>query len=220
MDTPVMSEGTRSGVHWIRLNDSAKERATARASVVFPTPGTSSSSTCPSTRMAARSCSVAARFPTTMCPTCSTRRLAASLTVVTPGSRRFERGDAAVRVATPAADRARTREGQSERHEGGELVECECHRIHDTQRERAEGPFDHEQEGRREEESERELSAVPRARGHGQRDERKEKAEPARGAPGEPPLAAAGDEARDDAVGDHDRRKKDGEDPEHPSRPL
>src|SRR5881227_2739718 len=40
--TPVTSEGSRSGVNWMRENDASRERASAFASIVFPTPGKSS----------------------------------------------------------------------------------------------------------------------------------------------------------------------------------
>ena len=46
--TPVTSLGSTSGVSWTRANEQSSERASARASVVLPTPGTSSTSTCPS----------------------------------------------------------------------------------------------------------------------------------------------------------------------------
>ena len=42
---PVMSMGSRSGVNWIRLKPQAMVAAMERASIVFPTPGTSSRST-------------------------------------------------------------------------------------------------------------------------------------------------------------------------------
>ena len=43
--TPETSEGSRSGVNWMRRHCPRIDAATARASVVLPTPGTSSSST-------------------------------------------------------------------------------------------------------------------------------------------------------------------------------
>src|SRR5215213_9372350 len=46
--TPVTSEGSRSGVNWIRENEQSTERASAFASIVFPTPGKSSMIRCPS----------------------------------------------------------------------------------------------------------------------------------------------------------------------------
>ena len=47
-DTPVTSEGSRSGVNWMRCQVRSIEPASARASDVLPVPGTSSSSRCPS----------------------------------------------------------------------------------------------------------------------------------------------------------------------------
>ena len=46
--TPVMSLGSRSGVNWMRRTEQSVDRASALASIVLPTPGTSSISTCPS----------------------------------------------------------------------------------------------------------------------------------------------------------------------------
>src|SRR4051812_13116610 len=40
--TPVTSEGSRSGVNWSRENGTSSDRASAFASIVFPTPGKSS----------------------------------------------------------------------------------------------------------------------------------------------------------------------------------
>ncbi len=42
--TPVTSLGSRSGVNWIRRTEQSIDRASALASIVFPTPGTSSMS--------------------------------------------------------------------------------------------------------------------------------------------------------------------------------
>ena len=41
-ETPVTSDGSRSGVNWMRRTVQSTDRASARASIVFPTPGTSS----------------------------------------------------------------------------------------------------------------------------------------------------------------------------------
>ena len=46
-DTPVTSDGSRSGVNWIRWNVQSIERASDLASSVLPTPGTSSMSAWP-----------------------------------------------------------------------------------------------------------------------------------------------------------------------------
>src|SRR3954447_7217196 len=45
---PTTSAGSRSAVHWMRAYSASTERASARARAVFPTPGLSSISTCPS----------------------------------------------------------------------------------------------------------------------------------------------------------------------------
>src|SRR4051812_9438510 len=45
---PTTSAGSRSAVHWMRAYSASTERASALASAVFPTPGLSSISTCPS----------------------------------------------------------------------------------------------------------------------------------------------------------------------------
>ena len=46
--TPVTSEGSKSGVNWRRPKLQPTERASALASMVFPTPGKSSMIRCPS----------------------------------------------------------------------------------------------------------------------------------------------------------------------------
>ncbi len=58
-----MSDGSRSGVNWMRRNSPPSERASARASVVLPTPGTSSSRRCPSQSSATSARSITGRFP-------------------------------------------------------------------------------------------------------------------------------------------------------------
>src|SRR5437868_11040183 len=52
--TPVTSLGSRSGVNWMRRTEQSIERANALASLVLPTPGTSSMSRCPSASITAR----------------------------------------------------------------------------------------------------------------------------------------------------------------------
>src|SRR5262245_1881660 len=74
--TPVTSDGSRSGVNWMRENDASSERARALASIVFPTPGKSSMIRWPSLsrqRTQRRSFSAGAwttraRFSATACP--------------------------------------------------------------------------------------------------------------------------------------------------------
>ena len=48
MEVPVISVGSKSGVHCTRLNVAPTLLARARASIVLATPGTSSSKMCPS----------------------------------------------------------------------------------------------------------------------------------------------------------------------------
>ncbi len=64
IETPVTSEGSRSGVNWMRLKLQPIERAMRLASIVLPTPGTSSSSTWPSQSRATSSSSTTSRLPT------------------------------------------------------------------------------------------------------------------------------------------------------------
>ena len=66
---PTTSEGSRSGVHWMRAKLPSRERAVARASRVLPTPGTSSIRTWPSQRSAMKISSIASARPMTAAPT-------------------------------------------------------------------------------------------------------------------------------------------------------
>src|SRR5438309_9301994 len=52
--TPVTSDGRRSGVNWMLRNVQSSERASDLASIVLPTPGTSSIRRCPSQRRVTR----------------------------------------------------------------------------------------------------------------------------------------------------------------------
>src|SRR6185295_13998694 len=65
IDAPVTSVGSRSGVHWIRLNDVPTLAASARASTVLATPGTSSSRMCPSQNQDTSDRTICDRLPTT-----------------------------------------------------------------------------------------------------------------------------------------------------------
>src|SRR2546423_5672368 len=72
--TPVTSDGSRSGVNWSREKEQSTERASAFASVVFPTPGKSSIIRWPS---ASRQRTVSSRIVSgawTTLPRFSTRR--------------------------------------------------------------------------------------------------------------------------------------------------
>ena len=64
-DTPVTSDGSRSGVNWMRWNWQWIERASDFASSVLPTPGTSSMSRWPSDNMARTMRSTTSRLPWT-----------------------------------------------------------------------------------------------------------------------------------------------------------
>ena len=66
-----MSEGMRSGVHWMRWKSAPIERAKARAAIVLPVPGTSSSSTCPRASSATSSSWSGSSAPTMTCATFS-----------------------------------------------------------------------------------------------------------------------------------------------------
>ena len=68
MVKPVMSLGVMSGVNWIRLKVQSSDRASAEASVVLPTPGTSSISMWPRHRSAMSISSTASSLPTTTLP--------------------------------------------------------------------------------------------------------------------------------------------------------
>ena len=63
-ETPVTSVGSRSGVHWMRLNEQPTLRASARASMVLATPGTSSSNTCPPQNQETNDSTICRRLPT------------------------------------------------------------------------------------------------------------------------------------------------------------
>ncbi len=65
MVTPATSEGSRSGVNWMRRHWPFTVAAIARASVVLPTPGTSSSSTCPWAKSAVSASRTTCGLPST-----------------------------------------------------------------------------------------------------------------------------------------------------------
>src|SRR4051812_32011990 len=71
---PMTSEGSRSGVNWIRRNEQSILAARARASRVLPTPGTSSISTCPSASRATTASLITSALPRTTRPTLSRSR--------------------------------------------------------------------------------------------------------------------------------------------------
>src|SRR3954469_25630853 len=72
MVTPVTSEGSRSGVNWMRLLEPCTVAASARAREVLPVPGASSNSTWPSASMAVKVSRMTCSLPSTACPTLAT----------------------------------------------------------------------------------------------------------------------------------------------------
>src|ERR1700687_3221273 len=64
MLTPVTSEGSRSGVNWRRSKEQPRERASDLASIVLPTPGTSSIRMWPRLSSAMAQSSISALLPT------------------------------------------------------------------------------------------------------------------------------------------------------------
>ncbi len=68
-ETPVTSPGSRSGVNWMRRTVASTLAAIARASIVLPTPGTSSMSRWPSASMHVRALRTASGLPSMTSPT-------------------------------------------------------------------------------------------------------------------------------------------------------
>src|SRR5437764_7095999 len=86
--TPVTSEGSRSGVNWSRENDASSERASAFASIVFPTPGKSSRIRWPSlTRQRTQSRSVSSGAWTTEARFSTIRLIVAAAASTSTGCR-------------------------------------------------------------------------------------------------------------------------------------
>src|SRR5947207_5859040 len=210
METPVMSLGTRSGVHWMRRKVRSSDRATARARVVFPTPGTSSSRTWPSTRRAPSSCSVTSRFPTTTAPTCSTRRSAAPRTVrLTRELCGLQFRDGGSARCGPAANDARGHERDREADEGTHRVQREHDRILLAHRERREGPLDEEDERDADQRAQRYLPAVHGTRRDREGDRRERVDDPTPAVAGRGPSLPARHVALVDAVRDKRERQSD-----------
>src|SRR5699024_5171743 len=74
MVTPVTSEGSRSGVNWMREWLACTVAATARASEVLPVPGKSSSSRCPPDSRQVRVSRTTCDLPSTAADTFATSR--------------------------------------------------------------------------------------------------------------------------------------------------
>ena len=80
MLTPVTSEGSRSGVNWMRWNSHPSARARDFASMVFPMPGTSSRRRWPSHSKATSASSMTSSLPTMTERTASRMRRADAAT--------------------------------------------------------------------------------------------------------------------------------------------
>src|SRR5215211_1484851 len=89
--TPVMSDGRRSGVAWMRANSQSTERASDFASIVFPTPGKSSRITWPSHSMAStqRSISVSGAWITRRTFAITARAVSPASTIASAGTFSF-----------------------------------------------------------------------------------------------------------------------------------
>ncbi len=73
---PVMSDGIRSGVNWMRLNDTSRIWLMELTISVLASPGTPMRRQWPRVKMAARICSITSAWPTI------TRRNCSSITVL------------------------------------------------------------------------------------------------------------------------------------------
>ena len=69
---PVMSDGIRSGVNWIRLKLTSRIRAIELTMSVLARPGTPTSRQCPRVKIAARICSITSRWPMMTLPSSAT----------------------------------------------------------------------------------------------------------------------------------------------------
>ena len=83
IERPVTSEGSRSGVNWMRRKVQPMLRLSALASIVLPTPGTSSIRTWPSHSSATSAMRTSTCLPTMTRSTLATTRSADSLTLFT-----------------------------------------------------------------------------------------------------------------------------------------
>ena len=107
---PRTSDGSRSGVNWIRRNEQSILAAMARASSVLPTPGTSSISTWPSASRATTASRITSGLPRTTSPTFSISRFERERSssrsgiagsVIWDGIHAVRSGDGTVRLALP-----------------------------------------------------------------------------------------------------------------------
>ena len=70
MSVPVMSEGIRSGVNWMRLNTRPRVCAMVRTISVLADPGMPVIRQCPPTNSAISTCSITSSWPTITWWTC------------------------------------------------------------------------------------------------------------------------------------------------------
>src|SRR6266540_5175712 len=101
MVTPVTSDGSRSGVNWMRCQVPAMEAAKARASEVLPTPGTSSTRMCPSASRQVRASATTSGLPRITCSMLACSR--ASRLVRSSGAERYEGIESVVTRVLPSA---------------------------------------------------------------------------------------------------------------------
>ena len=79
MFVPMMSAGMRSGVNWIRENESSSPAASVLTRRVLPRPGAPSSRTCPPAKSPTRTSVTTSSYPTMIFPTSPLRRPKASM---------------------------------------------------------------------------------------------------------------------------------------------
>ena len=90
---PVMSDGIRSGVNWIRLKPTSRILAIELTINVLASPGTPTSRTWPRVKIAARICSITSRWPMTT--------LLSSVTIT---SREWRNSSRSCVIRSPAVD--------------------------------------------------------------------------------------------------------------------
>src|SRR6185369_10617865 len=86
IETPTMSEGKRSLVNWMRRNVPPSAAASARASVVLPTPGMSSIRRCPRESSAITAALIASGLPRTIVAIASSSLRTAPMSVEDSGA--------------------------------------------------------------------------------------------------------------------------------------
>ncbi len=112
-------------MNWMRLTVQSTERASAFASIVLPTPGTSSMSRCPSASSTVRAAVIASRLPamtvSTFCTMVAAREPTSSMPITRPGAgiARAAQGD---RRLAHVRHRRLEVVGDHERHVGGDVA--------------------------------------------------------------------------------------------------